>query len=123
MLILSPDDAMYLADWLLELRPGTTTTLNDLERSALAEMGNLTLSSFLNAIANLTGTPLTPSPPAVRVDMLATLLQAAVTLLAEHADDLLILETDFINSQSDLLIQFWLLPDLTFINPTAILSK
>ncbi len=120
MLILSLADAMYLADWLLELRPGSTTFLGDMERSALAEVGNLTLSSFLNAIADLTGTPLAPSPPAVRVDMLATLLQAAITLLAEPVDELLILETEIVNIQSELLIQFWLLPDPAVIKSTEL---
>ncbi len=112
MLILSLTDAMCLADWLLELRPGTTTFLDDMKRSALAEFGNVTLSSFLNAIADLTGTVVMPFPPAVRVDMLATLIQAAITItsLGKIVDELLIVETEFVNVQSELLFHFWLLP-------------
>jgi chemotaxis protein CheC len=111
ILILSLADAMYLADWLLELRPGTTTRLGSLEYSALAETGNLMLSSFLNAVAEFTGQPLRLSPPAVMVDMLATVFQAVAASVAEVTDDLFILETDFVNVDSSLLIRLWLLPD------------
>ncbi len=111
ILILSPEDGMYLADWLLEERPGTSTRLGPLEYSALAELGNLTLSSFLNTLANFTGSSLRPSSPAMMVDMLAAILEVVVTNVAAVADDLLIIETDFVNVESALWIRFWVLPD------------
>jgi chemotaxis protein CheC len=111
LLILTLDDAMYLADWLLEARPGATTKLGPLECSALAEFGNLTLSSFLNAVAEFTGTSLRLSPPAVMVHMLATVFKVLARSAAAMADELLIVETDFVNVDRDLSIQFWVLPD------------
>jgi chemotaxis protein CheC len=111
ILILPLDDAMYLADWLLEIRPGTTTKLGPLECSALAEFGNLTLSSFLNAVAEFVGTPLRLSPPAVMVDMVATVFEAVVMSAAAVTDELLIVEADFVNVESDLSIRFWVLPN------------
>ena len=87
ILILQPDDAMYLVDWLLEERPGTTTKLDTLAYSALSEFGNQTLSSFLNAVADFTGFSLRLSPPTVVVDMLAVILEA-VALSAATVQDL-----------------------------------
>lgn len=110
ILILSLEDAMYLADWLLEQRPGTTTQLGDLECSALAEAGNQVLSSFLNALSEFTGTPLRLSPPAVMVDMLATIFEAIAMSAAAITDELLIIETELVNVESDLSLQFWVLP-------------
>jgi len=115
ILILSLADAMYLADWLLEERPGTTTKLGELERSALAEAGNVVLSSFLNALAEFTGTPLRLSPPAVMVDMLATIFEAVVMSVAPTTDELLIIETDLMNVDSNVSIQFWVLPDAALL--------
>ncbi len=111
ILILSLVDAMYLVDWLLEERPGTTTKLGDLERSALAETGNLVLSSFLNAIAEFTESPLRLSPPAVMIDMLASVLEVAATSVAAITDEVFIIKTNFLNIDSSLTIRFWLLPD------------
>jgi chemotaxis protein CheC len=116
VLILSLADAMYLADWLLEVRPGTTTKLGEMERSALAEAGNLVLSSFLNALAEFTDTPLRLSPPAVMVDMLATIFEMVAVSAAPVTDELLIVETDLMNVESNLSIQFWILPDPVVIN-------
>lgn len=110
ILILSLADAMYLADWLLEERPGTTTQLGDLECSALAEAGNQVLSSFLNALSEFTGTPLRLSPPALMVDMLATVFEAIAMSAGSATDDLLIIETELVNIESDLSLQFWVLP-------------
>jgi chemotaxis protein CheY-P-specific phosphatase CheC len=111
ILTLSLVDAMYLADWLLEERPGTTTKLNPLVCSALSEFGNQALSSFLNALAEFTATPLRLSPPAVMVDMLATVLETTVIPVAPMTDELLIIETNFTNVESSLLTRFWVLPD------------
>lgn len=110
ILILSVEDAMYLADWLLEQRPGTTTQLDDLECSALAEAGNQVLSSFLNALSEFTGTPLRLSPPAVMVDMLATVFESIAMSAGATTDELLIIETELVNIESDLSLQFWVLP-------------
>lgn len=115
ILTLSLDDAMYMVDWLLEARPGTTTRLGDIERSALAETGNLVLSSFLNAITEFTQNQLRPSPPALMVDMLAAILEVVATPVAATTDDLLIIETDFMNVESSLSIKFWVLPDPTVL--------
>jgi chemotaxis protein CheC len=120
ILILPLDDAMYLADWLLETRPGTTTKLGSLECSALAEFGNLTLSSFLNAVAEFTGTPLRSSPPAVMVDMVATVFEAVAMSAAAVTDELLIVEADFVNVESDLSIRFWVLPNTAELPPNLV---
>ena len=111
MLMLSLDDAMYLADWLLELRPGTTTQLGQLEYSALAEAGNVMLSSFLNALAELSQSPLRLSPPSVTVDMLATILQVVTTSVGAVTDELLIIKTDLKDDHDSIWLQFWVLPD------------
>lgn len=111
ILILCPEDAMYLSDWLLEKRPGTTTQLNDMEYSALAELGNLTLASFLNSVADLTGTPLRLSPPTVVVDILEVIFEAVAMSSARVSDDLLIIKSDLVSTESSLQMKFWVLPD------------
>jgi chemotaxis protein CheC len=110
-LTLSFDDAMYLADWLLEMRPGTTTRLSSLEYSALAEIGNVMLSSFLNSLAEFSKTALQLSPPVVRAGRLETLLEMMAMPVAAVNDELLIIKTDFVNVESALLLQLWILPD------------
>ncbi|MBN1219097.1 MAG: chemotaxis protein CheC [Anaerolineae bacterium] len=116
--ILSPDDAMNLADWLLQ-RPGTTGQLDSLERSALAEFANVALASFVNAVADLNGLALRLSPPTVVVDILAVILEAVALSAATISDQAVIIKTDLINKDGSVRIQFWVLPDLVTlaVNP------
>ncbi len=111
ILTLSLDDAMYLADWLLEERPGTTTKLNPLACSALSEFGNQAIASFLNTLSEFTKTPLRLSPPAMVVDMLAAVLETTIIPVEPTTDELLIIETHLMNVENSLLTRFWVLPD------------
>lgn len=112
ILIFTLASALNLADALLDAPLGTSSSLGDLECSALAEAGNLTVSYFLNAMAALTGIPLRPSPPAVMVDMLGAILNVVITSLAATSDDLLMIETILQNPEGDFQGRFWVLPDL-----------
>jgi len=120
ILILQPDEAMVLVDWLLEEPPGTTGQLDDLEISALAEFGNQTLSSFLNTLADTNGMTLRLSPPAVVVDKIAVIFQAVAMSAATISDELLVVKTNFVNDESLLKVKFWLVPD--FINTATPVS-
>jgi chemotaxis protein CheC len=111
ILILCPDQAMNLADSLLEARPGATARLNELECSALSEFGNLALSSFLNAVADLTRVPLRLSTPAIVSDTLTVIFEAVAMSALTVSDKVLIIKTDFVDWDDSLKFQFWVLPD------------
>jgi chemotaxis protein CheC len=110
ILMASLEEALRLADLLLGEPEGTTQQLGDLERSALAEAGNLTVSFFLNAIASSTGISSRPSPPAVMVDMLGAIIGVVAAPMAAYSDELLIVETDFQESGRTVSVHFWVLP-------------
>ena len=120
ILLLSSASALRLVDMLTNVLSGTTTHLGDLERSALAEVGNLMVSYFLNTVAKFLARPelLHPSPPAVMVDMLGAILDMSVAPAAALGDDLLVVETAFTQDASadperTVQVRFWILPDVT----------
>ncbi len=112
MLILSLEDALHLTDLLMDQPLGSSTELAELEQSALAEAGHLMVAYFLNAMAVLTGRPMRPSPPAVMVDMLGSILDVLAASAGEGSDDLMIFETILQDAQGLAEIRFWVLPDL-----------
>jgi chemotaxis protein CheC len=81
----------------------------------LAEIGNMTLSYFLNATATLADAPelLQPSPPGVMVDMLGAILDVVVTSVGAVRDDMLIVDTGFGDAAGNVQGHFWVLPDPT----------
>jgi chemotaxis protein CheC len=115
ILMLPLEDAMHMVDLLLDNPPGTTTHLDDLGRSALAEVGNVTVASFLNEVAAVTGVGARPSPPVVIVDMLGAILTVVVTPLAAVSDDILIVKTVLKETERVVQAHFWILPEPTMV--------
>jgi chemotaxis protein CheC len=110
ILMLPLEDALHMVDLLMDVPPGTTDTLGELERSALAEAGNLTASFFLNEVALFTGVSSRPSPPAVMVDMLGAILSVVAAPVAVDSNELLIVETVFKEPTRIVQAHFWILP-------------
>ena len=81
-----PEVAYALLDILLGHAPRSHRPLTDMERSAIGEMGNITGTFFLNAIANELGVLLNPSPPIILMDMAGAILDIALAQILEERD-------------------------------------
>ena len=80
--------ACNLVDMLLCQEPGTTSELGELECSALMEVGNILVGSFLGALSEMTGLCFPLAPPGIAIDMTAAIVEsiaAASPLLGNHA--------------------------------------
>jgi chemotaxis protein CheC len=111
MLILPLERAMAIVDMLMEEPDGTTKELGSMERSALAEVGNLTGSFFLNAIAENTGLKLMPTPPAVMVDMIGAILSVVIATMDEVNDNVLMFQATYKLNNRLIDANFWIVPD------------
>jgi len=107
------NQALRLVDLILGAAPGSSVSLGDLERSALAEAGNIAVACFLNALGAMVGTEARPSPPAVIVDMLGAILDVVATSAASVSDNLLIVESAFKYPEGAIQVHFWVLPELS----------
>jgi chemotaxis protein CheC len=79
--------------------------------SALGEIGNIVGTSYINALAAMTGMAIEPTPPATATDMLGAIVE---TVLAGHAhagDIALVLDSDLRVEGDDCSISFLLVPD------------
>jgi chemotaxis protein CheC len=85
--------ACHLADQLLGKPIGTTECLDELDYSALTEVGNILASSYLMAIGEMTGLNLRASPPAITRDMTAAILSDIAAAFASVGDKALTITT------------------------------
>jgi len=114
ILIMPLHFALNLVDLLTGKPEGSAHGLDSVGLSALAEMGNLTLSYFLNAVADcFKSETLHPSPPTVVVDMLSAIMHTLVAPSVAASDDLTIIETIFASTAMDVGFCFLVLPDLS----------
>ncbi len=115
MLIHDPKIAFDLIDGQMGQPIGTTTDLGEMERSVLGEMGNITGSFFLNALADATNMTLTPSPPVVMVDMAGAILGIALTEIMQDQDNVLAVKASFGTANQQIDGTFMILPTMDFL--------
>jgi len=112
MLVLPYQKAMELTDLMIGAPVGTTTHLGSLERSALAEAGNITGTFFLNTVASLTGLGARPSPPAVMVDMVGAIIDIIIAVSGSVSDHVLMISSSFLRGGREVEASFWVIPDV-----------
>lgn len=91
-------------------------TVGSMERSALGEVGNLTGTFFLNAVDELIGYGSRPTPPAVMVDMVGSILDVVVATMGEVEQNVLLFKTSFIVGNRETPANFWIVPDPETLN-------
>lgn len=111
MLILPYEKAKELVDLLMGQDMGTTQQLGSLERSALAEVGNLTGTFFMNTVATLAHLDLRPTPPAVMVDMVGAIMDIIVATSGEVSENVLMLQASFELDDRQVQADLWIIPD------------
>lgn len=111
MLVLAYTKSLELVDLMMGQATGTTQTLGRIERSALAELGNLTGTFFLNAVTASAGFGARPTPPAVMVDMVGAILDVVVATHGGAGQHVLMLQVAFIDEARAVQADFWVIPD------------
>ena len=120
MMVVPYHYALELVDMMMGYTPGTTQHLGTLERSALAELGNLTGTFFLNAVATTTGLGARPSPPAVMVDMVGAILDIILATSATGlSESVLMVQATFLRGDREAEVDFWVIPDRTTLEAVA----
>lgn len=117
LLILGLKDAMSLASLLTgspkaDISGDQLPELDEMDISALSEIGNILIGSYLNAISGLTGLRVEASIPDLVIDMAGAIMSVPAIEYGKIGDEVLMLETDFSNDKLDISGHFFLIPDL-----------
>ena len=89
---------------------------NEIELSALMEVGNILASSYLSSLAGITQKKLTPSVPYISIDMANAILSVPAIEFGKVADKALFIESVFEADQEDISGYFLLVPDMESFN-------
>ena len=68
--------------------------MNEMDESALLEVGNIMVSAFLDATAELLGFVMLPSPPSMTIDMAHAAMSSLIAGLGEEIDEVLLFSTE-----------------------------
>lgn len=112
MFILDINAARQLVNILLGDSEITNLEFNELELSALKEIGNILTASYLSALAGLTNLRIMPSVPELAIDMAGAILSVPAIEFGKVGDSVLYIETEFSEGVTKVFGDFLLIPDV-----------
>ncbi len=108
--ILDFEDACKLVDLMMMQEPGTTQELDEMAQSAIAEVGNILISAYANALSEFLGVTIEQSPPSVAMDFLPAILDFALADIGQYCDYTILLLTTMTIEGVEFKEHFFILP-------------
>lgn len=85
---------------------------DELEISALKEIGNILAGSYLSSLSALTNLNIAPSVPGLAIDMAGAILSVPAIEFGKVGDSVLYIETEFTEGDKRVVGDFFLIPDV-----------
>ncbi len=111
LLMFPRESAFGLCDILLSKERGTTKLLDEIDKSALQETGNIIAGAFVSVLAKVMRRNLFISVPKFAFDMAGAIIDFILIELAEAADQAVVLEIVFSDVPQTISGKFFILPD------------
>lgn len=111
MFLLEEKAAHCLVSKLMQMPMNEDGQFTEMELSALKEIGNIIVASYLNSLSVLTNMVIMPSVPDLSIDMAGAILSVPAIEFGEVGDKMLLIQTQF-TDDVDLDGYFVLVPDL-----------
>jgi chemotaxis protein CheC len=114
LLVLDEKDAQMLAQTLLgDMVNGMSESeRTELGTSALKEVANILIGSYITAISDMTGLKIDASVPDLVFDMAGAVMNLLAVAYGELGDRVLFMETEFCDQDQSFFGHFFLIPDI-----------
>lgn len=111
MFVLNVESAKNLVSMLFN-RPNVNDSLEDMDMSALSEVGNILAASYINSLSTLTGMTLKISIPSISIDMAGAILSVPAIEFGQLGDRILFIETQFEEDNKRVAGDLFLIPKM-----------
>lgn len=101
---------------MLDKRVGEFEHLDELQRSALVEVGNIMISTFINALSGLSGVTMNLTVPSLTVDMQGAILAVPMAEYGGQSDYLMTIGGNFTCDGYELPCRLLLSPEIRGLN-------
>ncbi len=111
MFVLDIESAKTLVNILFK-RQNSEKDLDDMDISALSEVGNILAASYVNSLNKLTGLDIKISIPSVCIDMAGAILSVPFVQFGLLGDKILFIETEFTEDEKKVTGDIFLIPEV-----------
>lgn len=112
MFVLEKDAARKIVHMLMGGMGGNSEEFNEIELSALQEIGNIIAGAYLSSLSTLTNMTITSSVPYMAIDMAGAILSVPAIEFGKISDTALLIETEFGDKEDEVNGYFILIPTL-----------
>ena len=95
MFIMDMDSAHFLVNSLMMRDQSYKEDFDEMDLSAIKEIGNIIAASYLSALSGLTNMTISPSVPYLCIDMAAAILSVPAIQFGVMGDNALMIQTEF----------------------------
>lgn len=95
MFLMKMDSARYLVNRLMGKDPQNDEPFDEMDLSAMKEIGNIIAASYLTALSGMTNLTILPSVPYISVDMAGAILSVPAIQFGQYGNNALLIETEF----------------------------
>ncbi len=95
MFLLKMESARYLVNRLMGRPDDYAVEFDEMDLSALKEIGNIISGSYLSALSTITNMVITASVPYLAIDMAAAILSVPAVQFGQYGDKALLIATEF----------------------------
>lgn len=100
LFILEMEEAKNLAGTMLcKTYADDFESFDHMDKSALKEVGNILMSSYINSIGTMTNLQFRTEPPAICVDMAGSVLSMPISQLGQVGDKALVIDSKFLDNE------------------------
>lgn len=85
---------------------------NELELSAIQEIGNILTSAYVNSISALSNLDIVISVPSVSIDMAGAILSVPAIEYSMISEEVILIENKILKGEDEMNVNFFLLPDI-----------
>ena len=89
--------------------------LGEMDISAIKEVGNIMVSAYMGAIAQMTNFRIALSPPSIAIDMVGALLNVPAVEIEKYGDKALFIQDGFINGSEQVTSYLLLIPEIGYL--------
>lgn len=109
--MLSVSSAKKMLSQLAGIESEDPDAFTEMELSALQEIGNILVGSYLSSLADFTRMSLVPTVPALAIDMAGAILSFGVIEYGQMGDKALLIDTKFLEGELEVEGHFYFIPD------------
>ena len=89
--------------------------LGEMDISAVKEVGNIMVSSYMGAISQMTNFKIALSPPSIAIDMAGALLNVPAVEIEKYGDKALFIQDGFINGDNQVTSYLIMIPEVGYL--------